>query len=82
MRELSIVIVFNVLSTGLFWKRMLKQSSLSRVDENHAAWFKGTKDHSTLIVSGKAYEALNLKPLVYHFKNPKGSKDNVNQIYL
>ena len=67
-------LVYNVDETDLFWKRMPKQTFLSR-EENRASGFKAAKDLLTLLLGDNASKDFKLKPLlVYHSKNPREMK--------
>jgi len=63
-------LVFNVDGTGLFWKKLLSRTYISR-EEKSAPCFKASEDQLTLLLGGNASGTLKLKPLlVYHSETP------------
>ncbi|XP_042226459.1 tigger transposable element-derived protein 1-like [Homarus americanus] len=52
--------VYNVVETGLFWKRMPARTFIS-IEEKSAPGFKASKDHLTLLVGGNASERYNAR---------------------
>lgn len=76
--------IFNVGKTGLYWKRIMSRTCISR-DEKRAKGCKASQDKLTLLLGGNLEGDVKLKPLlVYHFKNPtalKGSKANLPVIW-
>lgn len=64
-------LVFNVVETGLYWKKMPPRTYISR-DEYFTPGFKSSKDCMRLIVGGNASGTFRLKPLlVYHIETPQ-----------
>ncbi|XP_037373978.1 tigger transposable element-derived protein 1 [Talpa occidentalis] len=77
--------VFNVVETGLYWKRMPEGTFIS-VKEKVEPGSKSPKDRLMLLLGGNATGDFKLKPLlVYHTENPKAlqgySKPNLPVIW-
>ncbi|XP_067939774.1 tigger transposable element-derived protein 1-like [Watersipora subatra] len=67
--------IFNVDKTGLFWKKMLEKTYISR-EEKTMPGYKTAKDRLTLMLGVNAERSYKLKPLlVYQAANPRGLKN-------
>jgi hypothetical protein len=70
---------FNCNKTGLFWKRMLNRTYITK-DEKSLPGHKPMKDRMTLFLGANASGDMKLKPLrVYHSENPRALKKIHNQ---
>jgi len=68
-------LVFNVDETGLFWKKLLSRTYISR-EAKSAPGFKASKDQLTLLLGGSASGTLKLKLLlVYQSETTRVMKD-------
>lgn len=77
-------LIFNVDMTGLYWKKLLAQTFISR-EERSTSGFKVTKDRLTFSWETKFSETLQLKSvLMYHSQIPralKGSNIDMLPVY-
>lgn len=67
--------IFNVDTTGLFWKKMPERTYISK-EEKNAPGHKASKDRLTLLLGGNASGDLKLKPLLVHRSlNPRALRN-------
>lgn len=73
--------VFNVVETGLYWKRIPDRMYISKTDKS-ATDYKVSKERLTLLLGANAKGDLKLKPLlIYLSENPRPLKGlNKNQL--